>query len=156
MGKIPLPPEIRSARGFTLIEAVAVLILIGILAAVAVARVTDNDADERAAADKLKVHLRYAQMRAMNHADIWGVRATGGSYSLFRIESNAPVPEKFIGEEENVSFPSGISASFTVSFDEWGRPYGVENPTEDDDTTSITIDIGSSSISITQETGFIQ
>ena len=155
MRKIPLPPEIRSARGFTLIEAVAVLILLGILAAVAIARVADNDADERAAADKLKVHLRYAQMRAMNHADIWGVEATGGSYFLFYggdINNKA----RFSGGEDlSISFPSGISASFTVSFDEWGRPYSVPNPSEGDDTTTITIDIGSG-ITITQETGFIQ
>jgi len=158
MGKIPLPPEIRSARGFTLIEAVAVLILIGILAAVAIARVTDNDADERAAENKLKVHLRHAQARAMNSDTPWGVEATGGSYSLLRIDDDGnTVAANFPGEEGAIDFPSGISATFKVFFDGWGRPHSdvpsVDTAIDETDET-ITINIGSG-ISITPETGFI-
>ncbi len=156
MGKIPLPSEIRSARGFTLIEAVAVLILIGILAAVAIARVTDNEADERAAENKLKVHLRHAQARAMNSEIPWGVHSDGGSYFLFY--GNDPVNNKarFSGDEDlSVSFPSGVSASFTVSFDGWGRPYNSENQSSATLlSTAMTINVGSG-ITITPETGFI-
>jgi len=154
MQKIPLPSEIRSARGFTLIEAVAVLILIGILAAVAIARVSDNDADERAAADKLKVHLRYAQSLAMNLDKPWGVEASGGSYFLF-FDGDVNNKARFPGEEENISFPGGISPTFTVSFDRWGRPYNVADPSGGSPINAeITINIGSG-IVITPETGFI-
>ncbi len=155
MGKIPLPPEIRSARGFTLIEAVAVLILIGILAAVAIARVTDNEADERAAENKLKVHLRHAQARAMNSEIPWGVHSDGGSYFLF-YGNSTDNKARFSGVDDlSVSFPSGISESFEVSFDGWGRPYDSKDQSSATLLSmAMTINVGSS-ITITPETGFI-
>jgi prepilin-type N-terminal cleavage/methylation domain-containing protein len=141
-----------AAHGFTLIETIVVLILIGVLSAVAVARVTDTDADVRAAENTLKVHLRHAQARAMNSETPWGVQATGGSYSLFQIDDDGTaVTVNFPGEEVSISFPGGIS-NFTVSFDGWGRPYDVQNPSGN---TPITSAININGITITPETGFI-
>lgn len=152
MGKIPLPSEVRSARGFTLIEAVAVLILIGILAAVAIARVTDNDADVRAAQDKLKAHVRFAQMQAMNSELSWGIRATGGSYYLF--EDGDESNKKLLPSESElmVDFPSGFNPAFIVSFDQWGRPC---TDLAGNTLAGSSIPIGGG-MSITPETGFIQ
>lgn len=56
-----------SKRGFSLVELVTVIALLGILAAVAVPRFSGTDAyEERAATDRLISALRYAQQQAMS------------------------------------------------------------------------------------------
>ncbi len=53
--------------GFTLIEVVAVLLVLGILAAFAAVRISDTgQSDLISQVDVIKNHLRYAQNRAMN------------------------------------------------------------------------------------------
>ncbi len=156
MQKIPDPPERRASRGFTLLEVIVVLILLGIMAAVAIPRLTDTGAAERAAADKLKVHLRQAQGMALNSDLSWGIQAAGGSYFFFHggdITNKARLP----GEEEEIPFPGGLAPAFTVSFDGWGRPYNVADPAGNAPATSnITIAIGADTITIIPETGFIE
>lgn len=145
--------KIRSTRGFTLIEIIAVLVLIGILAAVAIARATDNTANEVAAANTLKTHLRYAQALAMNSDTVWGVEGTGSSsYQLYyfgTIGENGTVgkiPARFPGENTDTVNLSRVSITpnFDVSFNGWGSP-----------TSETTIVVGSQTITITPETGFI-
>ncbi len=157
--QINRPPEPRTLRGFTLLEVVVVLVLMGILAAVAIARVTDHGADERAAADKLRVHLRFAQMQALNSDRTWGIRATGGSYFLYSDgdSNDADNVHLLPGENSNtVIFPHGITQTFFLSFDQWGRPYTDENPETNTPASAIpSITIGTESITITPETGFM-
>ena len=69
-------------RAFTLLEVLAVLVLIGILAAVFVPRVADMGEDTTSAIELLKVRLRYAQTRSINNTSVHGVRCTGSSYWL--------------------------------------------------------------------------
>ncbi len=54
-----------NAKGFTVIEIIAVLVLIGILSAVAVSRVGWTSANAYSDADRLVADLRYAQGIAM-------------------------------------------------------------------------------------------
>jgi len=154
--KIPVPHEARCNRGFTLIEAVVMLILIGILAAVAFSSVSDDEAEVRAAQDKLKAHVRFTQMQAMNSQTTWGIQATGGSYYLFS-DGDTTNRHELPGESElTVDLPPGFNPSFLVSFDEWGRPYDVADP-KASGVTPITgpLSIGGG-MTITPETGFIQ
>ncbi|NCC26075.1 MAG: prepilin-type N-terminal cleavage/methylation domain-containing protein, partial [Deltaproteobacteria bacterium] len=58
---MPTSPSNRHAFGFTMIEIISVLVLLGILAAVAVIRSGGPDTTVRANADILSSHLRYAQ-----------------------------------------------------------------------------------------------
>jgi prepilin-type N-terminal cleavage/methylation domain-containing protein len=51
--------------GFTLIEIIAVLIILAILTAVAVSRVGSNESDLRSELNNLKAALRYAQQMAI-------------------------------------------------------------------------------------------
>jgi len=145
----PVQPKFRFNPGFTIIEVVVVLILLGVLAAVAVARFTDTGAAERAAVDRLKVHIRQAQGLAMNSGTPWGVNAVGGSYHL----RNADGKQRFPGEDDDdIDFPSEVSATFTVYFDSWGRPCS-----DQDCNTPISSAITAinSRVTITPETGFI-
>lgn len=57
---------LTSGRGFTLLEVLAVLVILGILSAIAVNRSVNYNTEVYTGADALKAHLRYAQTMAMN------------------------------------------------------------------------------------------
>ena len=147
--------------GFTIIEIIAVLILIGILGAVVISRVTSSrEVDLKVRADQVKSHIRYAQMRAMNtnasdetcNAPV-GMAATGGKYYMF-INCNTVNQVVLPGAEsiDGVDLPGG-STFPTFSFDTWGRPYANDNGTGT--STSIDLSIGGEAITVTQNTGYV-
>jgi len=115
-------------RGFTLFEVILVLVLISVFAAVAVTRQPHPDTSLRAQSDVLRAHLHYAQMRAMNTDEIWGIGIGGGSaYWLFRGQNDEPHRRRLPGEEQTFVDlgAKGISISCpasAVTFDTWGRP----------------------------------
>ena len=79
--------------GFTLIEIVALLLLVGVLAAVAVPRVFTTGGDALAEADRLRANLRYAQSLAMaGNTASWSVQINERGYTLLRNGQPSPVP----------------------------------------------------------------
>lgn len=148
-------------QGFTLIEIIAVLILIGILGAVVFSRVTSTaEVDLKVRAEQVKGHIRYAQMRAMNttsdtagcNAPV-GMAASGGKYYMF---TNCDTNSKVVlpGAESGAGVDLCASSTFPAfSFDTWGRPYANINATGT--STSISISIGGEAITITQNTGYV-
>jgi len=122
--------SIKNNSGFTIIEIIAVLIVMSIITAFAVGRVADNKPELIAQKEVLKVHLRYAQSRAMNSNDNYGIESNGNTYWLFRISS-----------ANRVNFP--------------GEAYSGTQQTVD---RTLTLSSGSDneSIIITRNTGFIQ
>ena len=123
-----LENNILRHAGFTLIEAVTVLILIGILGAyVAKTSFTLVDsAEEHSQYNRLKAHLKYAQARALNSGDTWGVQFTGSQYKLFRYITSQE--DHFFPGEENTALLLDIPDTMTsltvfVWFDAWGRAY---------------------------------
>ena len=113
-----------SKRGFTGIEVIAVLVVLGILAATFVAGM-DVHASAAVAADVLRSHLGYAQSLAMaNNTADWGVAFSGASYTLLRDGNPAPV---FWPNESSATYslPAGISILSglgPVDLNEWGAP----------------------------------
>lgn len=75
-------------EGFTLLEAIAVLILIGIISAVAAISMMKTSSSLAGYTALLKTHLRYAQTLAMNSdtGNIWGIRVdlADNQYWLFQ------------------------------------------------------------------------
>jgi prepilin-type N-terminal cleavage/methylation domain-containing protein len=121
-------------KGFTLIEIIAVLIILGIMAAVAVSRMGSNDSDLIPQADIIKSHLRFAQLKALSDdtSASWGIAFPGilgsNSYTLKNGTSNAAIN---LPGEDGIShtFPTGsgitvLSSPLTVNFDSWGSPVG--------------------------------
>jgi len=135
-------------RGFTLIEIIAVLVIIAIISAVVISRGTATDeAKLQAEIDTLKGHLRYAQYLAMN--DIpptqWGINVGTGSYALIRNPTTTPLPNLPNESSATHSFSPITATDWTVLFDEWGSPTITNSP-----------NIGGKSITITPNTGFIE
>jgi prepilin-type N-terminal cleavage/methylation domain-containing protein len=151
-------------RGFTLIEIIAVLVILAIVSAVVISRGTATDAASlRAEIDTLKGHLRYAQYLAINEISPttgyatptkWGINISGTtSYDLVKYVSGTLATHTFIlpGESSathNFKFASGTTVTVIgnpILFDEWGSP----------GTTASSITIGGQAITITPVTGFI-
>jgi len=161
-----------SQKGFTFLELIAVLIVLGIMTAVAVSRATNHDAEVITGADTLKAHIRYAQTMAMNSnpnagdETIWGISCSGSSYWLFRGTApgddiiRLPDDEKYINGDRTINLTQKkISVTgFTVFFDNRGIPYyplGTQWPG-----TAITVAPASGSgtnvtVNITPFTGYV-
>jgi len=156
----------KNNSGFTIIEIITVLIVMGIITAFAVGRVADNKPELIAQKEVLKVHLRYAQSRSMNSNDNYGIESNGNTYWLFRISSANRV--NFPGEQsDNIDLSAlGLSlamdAGNIVCFNSKGVPYtdfdtdNADNLQTDDRTLTLSSGSDSESIIITQNTGFIQ
>jgi len=149
--------------GFTLIEFVAVIVLVGIISAFAVSRFYFTDSNLEAQTEAIKVYLRYAQVRSMNTESVWGVSCDGTNLCLYR-DGNINNKVLLAGEDGvDVDLAEkGISmAEFTVSFDSWGKPCTDQaaqtEQIEEPRTLTVHSVSGSESINITitKNTGFI-
>jgi prepilin-type N-terminal cleavage/methylation domain-containing protein len=171
----------RNQYGFTMIEIISVLVIMAIIGAVAVSRVSSiGQSTLQANADKLKVHLRYAQLRALNSTErVWGIDFSSDSYRLFYSipsdASNTVHSVPFLGEDRNPDpnkDPNSITLKNTtitfggnpLSFDTWGKPYQNlranfdSSPVPQSTDRNITLtDTGGNtkSITITKNTGYI-
>ena len=160
-------------RGFTLIEMIAVVIIAGIVAAVAVGSVMNTSQTNRVSqASVIKNHIRYAQSMAMKRVTIdvpvWGIKCDGAAYWLFNnIAPDTPANQVIIPGEDNVQISLANKnitlTAFTVFFDGNGRPYTAytDATTNVPVAAALAVTVGSlpagsfGTFSITPETGFI-
>jgi len=122
----------RNTRGFTMIEIIAVLVVLGILAFTAIAVLYQPDTVEvPTRMEVLKSHIRFAQAAALNSSNAWGIEAaTSTTYVLFKVLDDGSTENKsFPGEQSvTVTLPAGFTLSSPASgnvifFDTWGGPY---------------------------------
>src|SRR5210317_1590159 len=119
----------RNQVGFTPLEVLAVLIIIGIISLMVVGRSDIGQTDLLAQTEVIKSHIRYTQSRSMNSDRIWGIRsdATVQAYWLFvdGDPENINNQRKLPGEESytvDLSQYKLTLATTTLSFDDRGRP----------------------------------
>ncbi|MGD2272706.1 MAG: prepilin-type N-terminal cleavage/methylation domain-containing protein [Desulfobacterales bacterium] len=159
--------NLKNASGFTIIEIITVLIVMGIITAFVIGRAGSNRTDLVVQAEVLKAHLRFAQTQAVNSTLNFGIEsdAGGNNYWLFKYDTSKVPPVVKIklpnqsADQVNLS-GSGLSitASAIVCFDDRGVPYTDHTAsTIQAADRSITISDGSTSITttITKNTGFI-
>jgi MSHA pilin protein MshC len=150
--------------GFTMIEVIAVLIILGIVAAVAAVRMSGtSDYDLSSQVEVVKGHLRYAQTRAMNsNTVVWGIHFPDSThYYLFQgAGSTTPV---LLPGEENAAIDlaaknSGLTitnAPIRVTFNEFGSPCAASGTPPAPLTADVTITTNHAAITVTRNTGFI-
>lgn len=126
-------------RGFTLVELITILMIIGILAVAAIPRFTGNDAfQERGAADQVRAALRYGQKAAIAQHGPVSVKISSAS------ASDCGALQVAGGEIDCVVSNSVPVSAATVTFDALGRP-GV----------AAAITVGTTTIHIEAETGYV-
>lgn len=144
---------LKQTSGFTLIEIILVLVLIGIIGAVAANRMTNTGVESAGSRAVIKNHVRYAQILAMQSNRVCGVHFKGAVYSIFRNGSTS----------DTIVLPSHSSTDFPIAtvlgtvteiiyFDTWGRPFtnlGLTTP-------RTTGGIGSTGITLVTDTGYAQ
>ena len=140
-------------RGFTMIEVIAVLLILAVVAAVVMYRMGDTRSYDLAAqVEVIKAHLRLAQSRAMNSGSNWGIYfESTTTYYLFQ-DTAQTTPVLLLGEDNatvNLTTKgSGLtvnSAPRRITFDAYGSP----------GTTTITVTTNGGNITITKNTGYI-
>ena len=120
-------PAPSAVRGYTAIELVLVIVILGILGAVAAPRFFDNDAfSERAFFDEVGTALRYAQKVAVASGCRVRVTLTGNSYAVAQqasaggtcdpLDTSFPLPALLAdGSPLAGSAPSGTTLSPALS-----------------------------------------
>ncbi len=162
----------NSIRGFSLIELLAVLVILGIVSLVAGIGLSNSlDSTTHAEAEVFKSYVRYAQLRAMGDISTWGVESVSASeYKI--VTKNPSLDGKIVlpgaGSASRV-LPDGVTlpSNFKVYFDSHGRPVsgtgkeyalpGGTWPTVYGNDVSVAFSGGDTSVpvTITQQTGFM-
>lgn len=146
-------------KGFTLIELVMIIMLIGILAVVAAPKLGDMAGMKAGAfVDKLEADIRYAQNLAMtrnNRHRVYFNAAPAPAPDGYAVTDNAGTVVAGMSVVLNTGDYAGIkvtSAPTYVEFDSLGRPY---NPAGNLTAADVTISVGSLSITIKPQTGAV-
>lgn len=146
--------------GFTLIEAVAVLIILGIISAVGVMKFSETNAAATAEADSLKSAIRYAQARAMSDINLWGVQVYSTGYRIRKHATDGTETDEILpGEGAEHLFEAPVTATGgtgTYWFDYRGRPVDSSGAVAGSDQV-VTLDGEPDvTVTITRETGFVE
>ena len=112
----PLVARLRRAAGFTLIELMVVLVIIGVLAALIVPNVLDRTDDARATAARTDVHNIMQALKLYKLDNQRFPSAEQGLQALVQRPTTPPLPGNWKPYLEKL--PN----------DPWGRPYQYLNP----------------------------
>jgi len=146
--------------GFTMIEAIVVLVILGIFAAVVAVRMSGTGAYDLASqVEVVKGHLRYAQTRAMNsNLVVWGINFTDSThYYLF--QGAAPTTPVLLPGEDSATIDlpakkSGLTITpVRITFNEFGSPCDASGTPLTAADATVTTNGGT--ITVTKNTGFI-
>ena len=142
--------RLKNNRGFTLVELIMVMVIVGIMAAVAAPKFFDNTAyQNRGAADQVKAALRYGQKVAIAERSNVRVDISTAANPACNITVTLYVVSCTISTA--VSLSQTLPSS--VTFNGLGQPFS--NVTTPLVAPGNTITVGGTTITIEQETGYV-
>ena len=101
--------KLNTESGFTIIEIVSVLLVIGIITAFAITRSSDHNTELIVQTEILKARLRYAQSMSMKSNRIYSIQSDLSGYTLYKYDPTPP------GSIESINFPGETSAQVALS-----------------------------------------
>lgn len=151
---------VRRCAGFTLLEMVMVVIVIGVTAAVVTPKWLENDLDVDAIARQLQNDIRYVQGMAMNrgqrHRIYFDVAAS------YRIADNTGAAVAHpLQPSGSVTFPSGVAIASNgfstgyLSFDGRGVPYNGAAAISADTSVQLSKSGVTRTLVVTPQTGYV-
>lgn len=163
MTMIPCPYKINRQRGFTLIELVMVIVILGILSATIYAK-WPVGMKETAAVKEFKRAVRYAQHKAMTRqfttaAAAWGIAVATPQYTLRRANSTESAEAEYVNRclnnDCNISI-TPVGNAF-VYFNALGEPINTATglPLATDTTFTIKADDIGTTVTVRQRTGYV-
>ena len=142
----------RPARGFTLLELVTVILILGILAAVAAASFNQKSIDQTWFLEQVKSALRYAQKTAIAQRRVIYVSVSPSAPYRLALCYDASCASAVSSIASSAAFvltpPSGVILTASVSpfsFNGLGQP-----------SAAVTLSVNGRPVNVSAETGYVQ